>query len=232
MKALGACGIFVPHVSKESERSPYLILESRGGGAAKGAVWKTFSLTTDKSDKDKVIMAAGKRRGGGISQLLRLTRQSMPIFPAEEAEEYAAAYDSQFDGEILPAGAHDGLRPIDPLYCGGYLNECEIVTEEQLAEEAKAAAEGEKKERQQDKRQKPSAAEQDVLHILMNYCNGQSLQNELSRICEERLRKPRSNILRSIKRLIEKHQIRAFDEPGGKVMLSAINAAMPPLSEQ
>lgn len=232
VKALGACGIFVPHVSKESERSPYLILESRGGGAAKGAVWKTFSLTTDKSDKDKVIMAAGKRRGGGISQLLRLTRQSMPIFPAEEAEEYAAAYDSQFDGEILPAGAHDGLRPIDPLYCGGYLNECEIVTEEQLAEEAKAAAEGEKKERQQDKRQRPSASEQDVLDILIKYCNGQSLQNELSRICEERLRKPRSNVLRSIKRLIEKHQIRAFDEPGGKVMLTALNASIPPLSEQ
>lgn len=106
------------------------------------------------------------------------------------------------------------------------------MTEEQLAEEAKAAAEGEKKERQQDRRQRPSAAEQEVLGILIEYCGGKALQSELSKICEERLRKPRSNVLRSIKRLIEKHQIRAFDEPGGKVTLTALNASMPPLSEQ
>lgn len=232
VKALGACGIFVPHVSKESERSPYLILESRGGGAAKGAVWKTFSLTTDKADKDKVVMAAGKRRGGGISQLLRLTRQSMPIFPAEEADEYAEAYDSQFDGEILPAGAHDGLRPIDPLYCGGYVNECEIVTEEQLAEELKQHMDGEKKERKDERRTKPSGAEQEVLNILIQYCGGRERQTELSKICEERLRKPRSNVLRSIKRLIEKHQVTAFDEKDGGILLTALNASMPPLKEQ
>lgn len=232
VKALGACGIFVPHVSKESERSPHLILESRGGGAAKGAVWKTFSLTQDKTNPDRVVMAAGKRRGGGISQHIRLTRQSMPIFPADEASEYAAAYDSQFDGDPLPAGAHDGLRTIDPLYCGGYLNESEIVTDEQLAEELAAHLDGEKKKARSEGKAKPTNAEQKVLDVLTEFCGGQAMQKEFATLCEEKLRAHRSNILRSIRTLIEKQYIRAFDAPGGDTKLTTNQASPPPLADR
>lgn len=230
--ALGACGIFVPHVSKEAERSASLVLESRGGGAAKGAVWKTFSLTLDKTDSDKVIMAAGKRRGGGIAQLLRLTRRSMPIFEGEFERAQREKYEREFADAIPPENPLAGLRPIDPAYCGGYFNQCEIVTEDQLAEELKAHLEGEKKKERAEGKQKPTNAEQKVLDILIHYCGGKALQSELSKICEEKLRAHRSNILRSIRTLIEKQYIRAFDELNGGTTLTAKQASMPPLAEQ
>lgn len=232
VKALGACGIFVPHVSKESERSPHLILESRGGGAAKGAVWKTFSLTLDKTNPERVIMAAGKRRGGGISQLLRLTRQSMAIFPADQAEQAGEIYRAGFEGAIPPAQPLEGLRPIDPLFCGGYLNECELVDEEQLAAELAEHLGDEKKKARSEGKAKPTGAEQKVLDVLIQYCRGRCLQREFSKICEEKLRSHRSNILRSIRNLIEKQYITAFDELNGDIMLTSNNASIPPLNER
>lgn len=232
-RALQACGIFIPHVSKEAERSPHLVLESRGGGAAKGAVWKTFSLTADKVDPNRVIMASGKRRGGGIAQLLRLTRQSMPIFAEEEAKAYRAAYEEAFADSIPPASTDGELKPIDPLMTGGYLNECEIVTEEQLAEELAAKLKDEKGgEQKKDKRlTKPSAVEQNILDTLIER-GGQMRQEELITMVCERYRKPKYNVQRALDNAIGKQLLREFTGPDGFPVITSNQASPPPLNER
>jgi len=232
-RALQACGIFIPHVSKEAERSPHLVLESRGGGAAKGAVWKTFSLTADKVDPNRVIMASGKRRGGGIAQLLRLTRQSMPIFAEEEAKAYRAAYEAAFSESIPPASTDDNLKPIDPLMTGGYLNECEIVTEEQLAEELAAKLKDDKGgDKKKDPRlARPSTVEQEIIDLLMER-GGQMTQRELVTEAAERYRKTKYQIGRALTNAIGKQLLREFEQPGGEVIITAQEASPPPLNQR
>lgn len=238
VKALGACGIFIPHVSKEAERSPYLVLESRGGGAAKGAVWKTFSLTQDKTQSDKIILAAGKRRGGGISQLLRLTKRTMQIFPTDEAQQYRDEYLAEFEGSIRPAQPLEGLNPIDPLFCGGYLNDCELVTEETLAAELVAMQELQKKAQREETKNKPdprltrpSNSEQDVIDFLMAR-GGQHERMDTTNQMAERTNKSPYQIKRSIENAIKKQLIRSFVNNDGEEILTANDASPPPLAER
>lgn len=236
--ALGACGIFIPHVSKEAERSPYLVLESRGGGAAKGAVWKTFSLTQDKTQPDKIIMAAGKRRGGGIAQLLRLTKRTMQIFPDDEAEAHRAEYLAEFEDSIRPAQPLKGLNPIDPLFCGGYLNSCELVDEATLAAELVAMQEEQKKAQRGDAKNKPdprltrpSNSEQDVIDFLMAR-GGQHERMDTTNQMAERTAKTPYQIKRSIENAIKKQLIRSFINNDGEEILTANDASPPPLAER
>lgn len=240
-KQLGACGIFIPHVSKEAEKSDALILESRGGGAAKGAVWKTFSLTPDKTDPMKVILAPGKRRGGGISSMLRLTRRSMRIFDEDEAQRQKANYDAAFEGsEIPPADALEGISVIDPLMTGGFLNESEPVDADTLAAELAAKLDDKKGNGGSKRGGQPEAFKGDqklqrvegktaqAYEHLIQFGGQMDAEEYITQIVERGFASNAQNARRLIRTLTDRGYLTQHDDPSGRMIYTANNASPQP----
>lgn len=93
-KSIGAAGLFLSHPTKASLSGDGK-MDSRGGGAAKGAMWKTWSLRREK-DGDGVMLTPDKQRGGGFNATLRLCGRPTLSVPKAEEKALLDEYESQF----------------------------------------------------------------------------------------------------------------------------------------
>lgn len=94
VKSIGAAGLFLSHPTKASLSGDGK-MDSRGGGAAKGAMWKTWSLRREKKG-DGVLLTPDKQRGGGFNATIRLCGQPTLSVPEEEETVLMDEYESQF----------------------------------------------------------------------------------------------------------------------------------------
>lgn len=106
-ESLNCAGIFIPHVSKGSLLSGQYDLESRGGSAAKGAVYKTFSLVREKTQTGKglnarqketgyTILNVGKSRQGGLKGRFKLKGFQVSVFAKDIEAKKKAVYERKF----------------------------------------------------------------------------------------------------------------------------------------
>lgn len=105
-ESLNCAGIFIPHVSKGSLMSGQYDLESRGGSAAKGAVYKTFSLVREKTQTGKglnarqketgyTVLNVGKSRQGGLKGRFKLKGFQVPVFAKDVEEKKKSTYEKK-----------------------------------------------------------------------------------------------------------------------------------------
>lgn len=106
-ESLDCAGIFIPHVSKGMLMSGNYDLESRGGSAAKGAVYKTFSLVRERQqigkgsnaqfkDTGYTVFNVGKARQGGLKGRFKLKGYQVPVFSDDVMRAKQAKYEAHF----------------------------------------------------------------------------------------------------------------------------------------
>lgn len=112
-ESLDCAGIFIPHVSKGMVLSGNYDLESRGGSAAKGAVYKTFSLVRERQQTGKgtnaqykdtgyTVFNVGKARQGGLKGRFKLKGYQVPVFSADVMEAKQRKYEDQLaPGQVV-----------------------------------------------------------------------------------------------------------------------------------
>ena len=107
-ESLDAAGIFIPHVSKGQLLSGNYDLDSRGGSAAKGAVYKTFSLVRERVQSGKgdravvkdtgyTVLSVGKARQGGLKGRFKLKGYQVPVFAGDTQQAKLAKYEACFE---------------------------------------------------------------------------------------------------------------------------------------
>lgn len=101
VKEFNAAGLFLSHPTKESGKGTGT-MDSRGGGAAKGAMWKTFSLR--KAKGGNTTLTPDKQRGNGFNCTLELNAKSMPTEIEEDIPRLLELYEKPFSipADVLP----------------------------------------------------------------------------------------------------------------------------------
>lgn len=127
VKEFNATGLFLAHPTKAAGSSDSRVMDSRGGGAAKGAMWKTFTLR--KAKGGGTTFTPDKQRGNGFSCSLALHATSCPTEVAEDIPELLELYNKPFS---LPPDALPQLPGMvnSPFSAYVLANEAEIVGDE------------------------------------------------------------------------------------------------------
>lgn len=216
-----AAAVFISHPTKGSENQPNQTLSSRGGGAARAAMWKTFSLV---KKGDSRIFTADKTRGGGFGGKVELSFEYASIVPEDELPEMQKEYESLFSGSEKPSLTIKGV-PSTPFRVGLYQNTC--------SEPGDAPQDEPDSDESRKRKWKPSVNHEVASEVLMRN-GGRMLRPDLvSAMIAERGESElkRANAGMAVAKMIEMGHFTTFhDEASGQTYITSMNASPRPFA--
>lgn len=127
VKEFKAVGLFLAHPTKAAGAGDSKTMDSRGGGAAKGAMWKTFSLRKGKDGG--ATLTPDKQRGNGFNCTLAVHANSQPTEVNEDIPRLMELYEKPF---TIPADSLPKLPGMVSSPFAAYVmaNTAEVVGED------------------------------------------------------------------------------------------------------